>query len=95
MRRLYRRSRPFRVFCWALLLLPLWQILEFLSDNDLRNYSQTGDAILLTVWMLFAAGAWWYGEDRERRRASKHGDDDARNGQPGPGNDGDPRPPTT
>jgi len=95
MRRLYRRSRVFGVFCWALLLLPLWQILEFLSDNDLRNYSQTGDAILLTGWMLFAAGAWWYGEDRDRRRAVKDGDNDARDGQPAPAGDGDPRPPTT
>ena len=102
MRRLYRRSRAFRVFCWALLLLPLWQILEFLSDNDLRNYSQTGDAILLTAWILFAAGAWWYGEDRDRRHAVQHedeyahdGQDYAHDGQPAPDRNGEPRSPTT
>ena len=71
MRRLYRRSRAFKIFCWLLLLAPLVQILELVSDNDLRNYSQTGDAILLAAWMLFAAWAWWYGEGRDRRRAAK------------------------
>ena len=71
MRGLYRRSRAFKIVCWAVLLAPLWQILEFISDNDLRNYSQTGDAILLVAWMLFAAGAWWYSEDRDRRRQAR------------------------
>ena len=77
MRQLYRRSRLVRIICWALALAPLWQILDFLSDNDLRDYSQTGDAILLTSWILFTLGVWWYSEDRDRRRKS---DTQARDG---------------
>jgi len=92
MRPLYRRSRAFRVFCWALLVAPLWQILEFISDNDLRNYSQTGDAILLAVWMLFAAGAWWYSEDRDRRHALKRSQTDG-DGRTHADTNGDPQSP--
>jgi hypothetical protein len=68
--RLYRRSRAFRIFA-ALLILPAWQILVFVADDDLQKYSTTGDAVLLAGWMFFALWAWWYTEDRERRRAGK------------------------
>jgi len=83
MRALYRRSRAFRVVCWVLLLAPLWQILEFVSDDDFQKYSHTGDAILLTVWMLFAAWAWWYGEDRDRRRKAKTSERDGADSRDG------------
>lgn len=66
--RLFRRSLAFRVF-GALLILPAWQILVFVADDDLQKYSATGDAVVLALWMFFALWAWWYAEDRDRRRA--------------------------
>jgi hypothetical protein len=70
---LYRRSRPFR---WALyvLCIPLWSLLAFIAINSLGGYTQFGDVTLLVLLLLFAAWAWWYGEDRDRRRAEPPGD---------------------
>ena len=67
---LYRRSRAFRLLLYAL-TLPLWALIIFVSFNSLGGYSEVGDVTLLLLIMLFALWAWWYGEDRDRRRAIK------------------------
>ena len=33
------------------------------------HYAQLGDMTILCVLTLFAVWAWWYGEERDRRRA--------------------------
>jgi hypothetical protein len=35
------------------------------------NYTQVGDLTLFFAFLCFVAWAWWYGEDRDRRRAGK------------------------
>jgi uncharacterized membrane protein len=67
--RLYRRSRAFRVMLYVLLLL-LTLVVWVVSDDMWSRYSQVGDLMLLFGFILFALWAWWYGEDRDRRRAA-------------------------
>jgi membrane protease YdiL (CAAX protease family) len=68
--RLYRRSRAFRVFCYCLMppaILLVWVV----SDGMWAKYSQVGDLTLMFLFLVFAAWAWWYGEDRDRRQAAR------------------------
>jgi hypothetical protein len=68
--RLYRRSRPFRVCCYVSMAL-LWVLIQFIAEGSFEKYSYVGNMILLAAVMFFALWAWWYGEDRDRRRAAK------------------------
>jgi membrane protease YdiL (CAAX protease family) len=86
--RLYRRSRTFRIFCYFLMLLAIL-LVWVVSDGMWSNYTQVGDLILFFAFLSFAAWAWWYGEDRDRRRAAKATQVDGA-GSP----DGDGRPST-
>ena len=70
--RLYRRSRAYRVLCYFLMLLAI-VLVWIVSDDMWANYTQVGDLTLFFAFLLFAAWAWWYGEDRDRRRAAKAG----------------------
>jgi hypothetical protein len=70
MTRLYRRSRAFRVVLY-LLFIPLTLLVFFVSDDAWSKYTQVGNLTLLAAFMLFALWAWWYGEDRDRRRAAR------------------------
>jgi hypothetical protein len=66
--RLFRRSRAFRI-AFYVSMVAAWFLICFISFNSLGGYSEVGDVTLLALIMLFAAWAWWYGEDRDRRRA--------------------------
>jgi hypothetical protein len=82
--RLFRRSRAFRLLFYVS-MVPLWGLIAFDSFNSLGGYSEVGDLTILALVMLFAAWAWWYGEDRDRRRAPQaahlNGNDNG-NGRP-------------
>jgi hypothetical protein len=67
---LYRRSRAFRVVLY-LLMVPTTLLVWVVSDGMWTRYTQVGDLTLLFSFLLFAAWAWWYGEDRDRRRAER------------------------
>jgi cytochrome bd ubiquinol oxidase subunit II len=73
--RLYRRSRAFRVVLYCL-FLPLTLLVFVISDDMWAKYSQLGNLTLLAAFLLFAPWAWWYGEDRDRRRAARAAQDD-------------------
>jgi hypothetical protein len=66
--RLFRRSRAFRLVLY-LLLVPLWGFIVYISLNSFAKYTEVGNMIVLTLIVLFAIWAWWYSEDRDRRRA--------------------------
>lgn len=68
--RLYRRSRLFRLCLYAL-IIPFTFLVWVVSDDMWMKYSQVGDVILLSAFILFALWAWWYGEDRDRRRGRR------------------------
>jgi membrane protease YdiL (CAAX protease family) len=87
--RLYRRSRAFRILLYVL-MVPATLLVWVVSDDMWANYTQVGDLTLFVLFLLFAAWAWWYGEDRDRRRAAKA----AHNDEAGP-TDGDRSPSTT
>jgi membrane protease YdiL (CAAX protease family) len=70
--RLYRRSRAYRVLCYFLMLLAIL-LVWIVSDDMWSNYTEVGDLTLFFSFLVFAAWAWWYGEDRDRRRAAKAG----------------------
>jgi membrane protease YdiL (CAAX protease family) len=65
--RLYRRSRTFRVLLYVL-MVPATLLVWVVADDMWARYTQVGDLTLLFSFLLFAAWAWWYGEDRDRRR---------------------------
>jgi len=67
--RIYRRSRAFRILCYFLMLLAIL-LVWIVSDGMWANYTQVGDLTLLSLFLVFAAWAWWYGEDRDRRKAA-------------------------
>jgi membrane protease YdiL (CAAX protease family) len=67
--RLYRRSRAFRVVLYVL-FVPLTLVVFVVSDDMWKAYTQVGDLTLLWAFVLFALWAWWYAEDRDRRRAA-------------------------
>jgi membrane protease YdiL (CAAX protease family) len=68
--RLYRGSRAFRVLCYFL-MVPAVLLVFVVSDDMWARYTQVGDLTLFIGFMFFAAWAWWYGEDRDRRRTAK------------------------
>ena len=72
--RLYRRSRAYRVLLYVL-FVPLALLVFVVSDDMWAKYTQVGDVTLLTTFVLFALWAWWYGEDRDRRRAARAAQD--------------------
>jgi membrane protease YdiL (CAAX protease family) len=70
MTRLYRRSRAVRIVLY-LLFVPLTLLVFVVSDDMWAKYTQGGDVTLLAAFVSFALWAWWYGEDRDRRRAAR------------------------
>jgi hypothetical protein len=68
--RLYRGSRAFRVLLYVM-SIPVTLFFWFLSDNSWEKYTEVGNLTVLTLFMLFGLFAWWYDEDRNRRRAAK------------------------
>jgi hypothetical protein len=68
--RLYRRSRAFRIVMYVL-MVPATLLVWVVSDGMWVRYTQVGDLTLLFSFLLFAAWAWWYGEDRDRRRGRR------------------------
>jgi hypothetical protein len=78
--RLYRASRVFRVTLY-LLMFPLWVLVFLISVGALDKYTEVGDLTLLLSITLFALWAWWYDEDRDRRRVAHAA---AENGEVGP-----------
>jgi len=69
---LYRRSRMFRLLCYFLMLIA-YLIVYLVSDNSWARYSEFSTGTLLFFYGVFAAGAWWYSEDRDnRQRASEN-----------------------
>ena len=68
--RLYRGSRAFRVLLY-LLSVPLTLFVWFLSDNSWEKYTEVGNLSVLALFILLGLFAWWYDEDRARRRALK------------------------
>jgi hypothetical protein len=67
-RRLFRRSRAFRIVCCAA-LVPVWVLVALVSSNTLSGYTATGNVVMVVLFMFFALWAWWYAEDRDRRSA--------------------------
>ena len=72
--RLYRGSRAFRVLLYVL-SVPVTLFFWFLADNSWTNYTEVGNLGVLALFLLFGLFAWWYDEDRDRRRALKAGRD--------------------
>jgi membrane protease YdiL (CAAX protease family) len=70
--RLYRRSRAYRIVLY-ILFLPLSLLVWVVADDAWKTYTQTGNLTLLAAFIVFALWAWWYGEDRDRRRAAGAG----------------------
>jgi len=67
-RKRFRRTRAIARLIWINLVLNVvFNVVGLVSTNTLGNYTATGNAVLLAIFMLFAAWAWWYGEDRDRR----------------------------
>jgi peptidoglycan/LPS O-acetylase OafA/YrhL len=74
--RLYRRSRIFRLGCY-LLLVAVWAGIFFVSIDSLEKYiGNVAGITALTLTLLFAIWAWWYGEDRNRRQRARAATDD-------------------
>ena len=55
------------VIAYNIWLNVLFNVVGLVSTNTLAKYSAVGNAALVIMLMLFAAWAWWYGEDRDRR----------------------------
>jgi len=71
-RKRFRRTRAIAMVIWINLVLNVvFNVVGLVSTNTLGNYKATGNAVLLAIFMLFAAWAWWYGEDRDRRAELK------------------------
>jgi hypothetical protein len=68
--RLYRASRAFRVLLY-LMSIPVTLFFWFLADNSWTKYTEVGNLTVLALFILFGLFAWWYDEDRDRRRALK------------------------
>ena len=81
-----RALRVLRIVVVVLLGYALYSALVFISIDSFRNYTEVGTRIGLASIVLFAVWAWWYGEDRDRRRAAK-----AAQGNGRPAVDGDGR----
>ena len=87
--RLYPWSRGSRIVLYVL-MVPATLLVWVVSDDIWARYAQVGDLTLVFLFLLFAAWVWWYGEDRDRRRAAKT----RRDNGAGPSN-GNGRPSTT
>jgi hypothetical protein len=74
--RLYRGSRAFRVLLY-LMSIPVTLFFWFLSDNSWEKYTEVGNLTVLALFMFFGLFAWWYDEDRTRRRPAKAGRENA------------------
>ena len=72
--RLYRGWRAFRVLLYVL-SVPLTLFVWFLSDGSWQKYTEVGNLSVLALFISFGLFAWWYDEDRDRRRALKAGRD--------------------
>ena len=72
--RLYRRSRTYRIVLYVL-FVPLTLLVFVISDDMWAKYTQVGNLTLLAAYMVFALVAWWYAEDRDRRRALRAAQD--------------------
>jgi hypothetical protein len=59
-----------------LLIVPATLLVWVVSDDMWSNYTQVGDLTLFFAFLVFAAWAWWYGEDRDRRNRAKGEDGD-------------------
>jgi len=71
-RKRFRRTRAIAIVIWINLVLNVvFNVVGLVSTDTLSKYSATGNAVLLVILMLFAAWAWWYGEDRDRRAELK------------------------
>jgi len=79
--RLFRRSRAFRV-AFYISMVPVWALACFISFGSLGGYSEVGDVTLLALIMFFAVWAWWYDEDRNRRRGVAEADRTNGDGRP-------------
>jgi hypothetical protein len=82
--RLYRRSRAYRVVLYVL-FVPLTLLVFVISDDMWAKYTQVGNLTLLAAFLLFALWAWWYGEDRDRRRAARAAQDNGASSVAGDG----------
>ena len=65
---LWRRSLALRVV-GNVVFGPVSFLIGMVSGNTLGRYTDTGNAALIAIFMLFALWAWWYPEDRDRRSA--------------------------
>jgi len=79
--RLFRRSRAFRL-AFYVSMVPVWALIAFVSINSFSAYSEVGDLTLLGLIMFFALWAWWYSEDRDRRRGVAKADPGDGEGRP-------------
>jgi len=71
-RKRFRRTRAIAMVIWINLVLNVvFNVVGLVSTNTLGNYTATGNAVLVAIFMLFAVWAWWYGEDRDRRAELK------------------------
>jgi positive regulator of sigma E activity len=68
---LFRRSRAYKIVLSPPVLGPVSFLIGMVSGRTLAKYTATGNAVLIVLFMLFAAWAWWYAEDRDRRSALK------------------------
>jgi hypothetical protein len=59
-------------FVLYVLFVPVTLLVFVVSDDMWENYTQVGDLTLLAAFIVFSLWAWWYGEDRDRRRRSSH-----------------------
>jgi positive regulator of sigma E activity len=65
----FRRSRAYKIVLSPPVLGPVSFLIGMVSGRTLAKYTATGNAVLIVLFMLFAAWAWWYAEDRDRRSA--------------------------
>jgi hypothetical protein len=63
-------NRMLRVVVY-LLSVPVTLFVWFLSDNSWEKYTEVGNLSVLALFILLGLFAWWYDEDRDRRRALK------------------------
>jgi hypothetical protein len=63
--------RVIRAVVIAVLGYALYCMLVFVSVRSFEAYTHPGNNIAFVAILLFSAFAWWYGEDRDRRRAAR------------------------
>lgn len=63
-----------RVLKWlvyALVFYAVYSLLAFIALNAFAAYNDAANDVALAAMLFFALWAWWYGEDRDRRRAAR------------------------